>query len=224
MNKTIHQMQKVKTVKRIAFLMLILLTVASCQKDEQNDDTKILELALKESQNQSNKMIFLDPIGKSKTTLYFFNLRKKKNRTFTIEYQDSISPNDTLTPRKGKAVYRDLEITQNSYLTWGKGVDKKTEDFLKDSFNYKDERIIDWILPKTLNNISLKKKDFEKGKKIRVSAPVYNLDKNKAVLFTYEQSHKSTATQKIYFIEKNKGVWNIIYTEKLNWFLDLKIE
>ncbi|MBC8754238.1 hypothetical protein H2O64_06110 [Kordia sp. YSTF-M3] len=217
-------MQKVMTVKIVSFLVLILLITISCQKDTQNDDIKILEIVLQEKQNQSNKAVFLDPIGKSNTTLDFFNLRKKKNRTFTIEYQDSISPNDTLTQRKGKTVYKDLEITQNNYIAWGKGVDKKTEGFLKDSFNYKDERTINWTLPKTLNNILLKKEGSEKGKKIRVSAPIYNLDKNKAVLFTFEQSYKSTVVQSIYFVKKNNAVWDIIYTESQVMFLDLKIE
>ena len=93
-------MQKVKTVKRISFLVMIALALISCQQEQQNDDQQLLELVL-QKQNQLNS-IYLNPKGDSKKINDFFRLRQRKQRTFTIEYQDSISPTDTLTPRKGK--------------------------------------------------------------------------------------------------------------------------
>jgi len=216
-------MQKVRIVKQISFLVMIAFTLISCQQEQLSDDQQLLELVLKEKQNQSNS-IYLNQKGDSKRVTDFFRLRQRKQRTFTIEYKDSISPIDTLTPRKGKIVYKNRKVKSNNYITWGKGIDKKTEDFLKDSFDYKQERIINWTLPKTLKNVSIEKKGSENYKKIRVSAPVYNLNKSKAILFTIEQSNKNTAVQSIYFVKKYNDVWNIIYQEELDWFLDLKIE
>lgn len=227
MNKTIHLMQKVKTVKRIAFFMLILLTVVSCQKEQQSDDQQLLELVLQEKQNQSNRSIYLNPIGENKTVRDFFRFRNTENTTFRFANHDNSKTkmvDDSIYVKYDTIIYEKKKITHNDYLMNGKGVDKELETFLKDSFNYKQERVVTWLKPVSINNISLNQDNSNKENVITISTPVYNLDKNKAIIKTFYRSSRNTAQHSIHFIEKNKDSWTIIYSEKGDMFLDLKIE
>ena len=227
MNKTTLQMQKVMTVKIVSLFVLTLLGAMSCQKDQISNDTQLLELVLKQKENQSKDSIFLNPIGDSRAILGFFRSRNNANEVFrfaNFENSKKEITNDSLFIKYDTIIYEKKKIVNNNYLMNGKGIDEKVEVFLKDSFDYKKERVVNWVVPKSLKHISLKTKGSENVEMIRVSAPVYNLDKNKAVLFTFEQSYKSTAVQSIYFVKKNNAVWNIIYTESQVMFLDLKID
>lgn len=218
-------MQKGKTVKRIGFLFIMLITFISCEKEQQNDDQILLELILKQTEKQFSEAIYLYPEGNSKYINDFFRLRNKKERVFTFaqEGNDSIAELDTLSTKKRMPIYSYREITSNEYLMNGKGIDEKVEFFLKDSFNYQKERIVKWAVPESIDAALFKKQDDE-NYSISVAAPVYNLNKDKAIITVFHRSSKNTAQRSIYFIKKSNNSWNIIYSEKSDMFIDLKIE
>lgn len=216
-------MQKVKTVKQITFLVLILLTLVSCQKEQQYDDQQILELVLQKKQHQFNKPIYLNPIGENKTVKDFFRSRSNENTTFRFAMHDNSKTkmvDDSLFVKYDTIIYEKQKITHNDYLMNGKGIDEELETFLKDSFNYKQERITQWSVPKSIKNISLQQDDANNVNVMTISTPIYNLDNNKAIIKTFYRSSKNTAQHSIHFIEKDKDSWKVIYSEKGDMFLD----
>ncbi|QHI35166.1 hypothetical protein IMCC3317_05120 [Kordia antarctica] len=219
-------MQKVKIVKRISFFVLILLITISCENNKQSDDQQLLELVLKQKQSQFSKPIYLNPNGDNNSLKDFFRFRNSENETFrfaNLKDSNTEIANDSLYIKYDTIIYEKQKIISNNYIMNGKGIDENVETFLKDSFNYKKERIVKWVVPKSLKNIVNKNKDT-KDYLIKVSAPIYNLDKNKAILMTFHRSSKNMAQQNIYFIERKTENWNIIYSEESDMFLDLRIE
>ncbi|AXG70571.1 hypothetical protein KORDIASMS9_02811 [Kordia sp. SMS9] len=205
---------------------MIVFAFISCQQEQQNDDQQLLELVLQSKQNQFIKPIYLKPKGDKISIQEFFRLRNKNNKTFRFAHKSDLKKeiiNDSLYVKYDTIIYEKKKIKSNQYLIYGKGVDEKFETFLKDSFNYKQSRIVKWVIPKSLDEKLLKNKD-DNDYAINVSAPVYNLDKNKAIIKTFYRSSRNTAQHSIYFIEKNDDIWSIIYSEKGDMFLDLKIK
>ena len=167
-----------------------------------NDNNYSIEDSLVFSKETTNKSIteFFRFRNTENVVLKMKNFKKGKPATKT----------DSATMPKGNIISVKEPITRNKYITDDKGIDKKAEAFLKDSFNYKPVDTIKWSLSKKWKNTFVEKNKY--GTTLRVSKPVYNLDKNKAIMHLFESS-KGWRNITLYFLSKENEKWKIIYKE-----------
>ena len=202
----------------IVRLMGILLIVmfCSCEKNEKDNDTKILNLVLRENNISKNDSLVFEKRVSNKKSINFFKFRNSKNTAFQLIFRDSVKPkfNDSTYYEIDTVVQFEQSIKSNNYLMKGKGINNDAERFLKDSFDYGKERILNWTLTDYYNNIFISKNKY-KFSHLMISAPIYNLGENKAILFK-TISNKGGYESIIYFMKKNNDDWEIIYQEPNN--------
>ncbi|WP_040279720.1 hypothetical protein [Psychroserpens damuponensis] len=145
----------------------------------------------------------------NKDAISFFKNRNTKERTFKHANKDGskLKIDDSLFYKFDTIIKSPRQVKNNNYLIRGKGIDLKVERFLKDSFNYKLDSIF-WKIDMSKFRLSTKRMENQ----ITISKPVYNLDKNKAIIFRTINSNNSL-DKKIYFLRKKDEGWKVIYTE-----------
>ncbi|MGY0392307.1 hypothetical protein ACW5R3_07120 [Bizionia sp. KMM 8389] len=205
------------TVK-ITISLLILILFNSCQQIE--DDEKILNIILKESNYTINDSIYFDTIANDKKVFSFFKHRNNKNIVFKHIYKNNIKPkpNDSSFYEIDSVVKFEQPLKGNNYIMTGKGKNKIVEKFLKDSFNYQNIETKTWNINKNIEKSFTQKKN-KKIKHLTISKPVYNLAKNKAIIYKSLGGQKYLETI-IYFLSKEEQKWEITYTETTHSFLD----
>lgn len=217
MNK-ITQVTHKEMIVKIIISLLILLFFNSCQQLE--DDEKILNIILKESNYSINDSVYFDTITNNKKVFSFFKHRNTKNIVFKHIYKNNIKPksNDSSFYEIDSVVIFEQPIKGNNYIMTGKGTNKIVEKFLKDSFNYQNVETKTWHISKNLKT-SFTQLKSKKIKHLTISKPVYNLAKNKAIIYKSLGGQKYLETI-IYFLSKEEQKWKITYTETTNSFLD----
>lgn len=182
------------------------------------NDEKLLNTVIMESKYTLQDSIFFIPDTDNKSVINFFKKRNTKDVGFKYIYKEGYSdtPADSSYREVESVVYVNIPVKGNSYVKRGKGIDEVTELFLKDSFNYKQEALKKWNLNKDLKKKFLIEKT-ENSKFIIVSKPVYNLDKNKAILYKYIGVSGYYETT-IYFLKKQNRKWTAVYKETTHSF------
>jgi hypothetical protein len=186
--------------------ILIIFCFSSC-KEIKNDDIHLAELILNDYDNTD--LITIRNQSNNKDVISFFNNRNTKEETFKHANKDGskLKIDDSLFYKFDTIIKSTRQVKNNNYLIRGKGIDLKVERFLKDSFNYKLDSIF-WKIDMSKFSLSTKKME----KQITISKPVYNLDKNKAIVFRTINS-KNWVDKKIFFLRKKDEGWKVIYTE-----------
>ena len=175
-------------------------------------------IVIKDSKYTIQDSIFFIPDADNKSVIDFFRYRNTKNVGFKYIYKEGYSdtPADSSYREVESVVYVDIPVRGNRYIHSGKGIDKVNELFLKDSFNYKHEVLKKWNLNKDFKKRFLTEK-AENSKFLIVSKPVYNLDKNKAILYKYIGVSGYYETT-IYFLKKQNRKWTAVYKETTHSF------
>lgn len=202
-------------IARIIISILICFCCFSCNKID--EDEKILNVIIEKTNYSINDSIYFHTEGTNKQVINFFRYRFTKNTALKHilkeDYNNKIPD----------SIYREIDsvievelppIKGNSYILLGKGISKITENFLKDSFNYQEVEIKKWDLDKKLQKLFIQKKT-QNTSNMTISKPVYNLEKNKAIIYKAIDS-KNT----LYFLCKKEHKWEIIYQESIFYIVD----
>ncbi|MEO1032606.1 MAG: hypothetical protein AAFX55_14435 [Bacteroidota bacterium] len=200
------------TVKRF-ILYFLFISCLNCCKQDTNDDCVLLEIVLNDGNyTVKDSLIFKEEVT-NKSINNFFKQRKTENIVLTAKSFKKGKPatkTDSAAMPKRRIISVKEPVTRNDYIMIGKGIDKKAEAFLKDSFNYKSIDSLKWVLNDKWENIFVvENKD---GATLNISKPVYNLDKNKAIVYTSVLS-PGWWDRTLYFLSKENGKWIIIYKE-----------
>ncbi len=204
-------MHKEMIVKKIVIGILFILCLSTCTHNT-SDDYSLLEFVLNESNyTKQDSLIFKEKVT-NKRIINFFRFRSIEKVTFkpALKSGKKIDYSDSTYIKADTIIYTKHPVTRNKYITDGKGIDKEAEVFLKDSFNYKPVDSIKWSLSEKWENTFVEKNKY--GTTLRVSKPVYNLDKNKAIMHLFESS-KGWRNVTLYFLSKENGKWIIVYKE-----------
>lgn len=86
----------------------------------------------------------------------------------------------------------------------GKGTNKIVEKFLKDSFDYQDIEIKKWNINKKLRQNFIQKKT-KNTINLNISKPVYNLTKDKAIIYKISGRKKHLETTLYFLSKKNRN-------------------
>lgn len=209
-----NQMRKEMIVKKFLFLV-VLLVLISCSK-KISEDIELLNLVLSESSYKLDDSIHLIKESDNSKIILFFKLRniQESGLSFFKKINDSNQLGDSLVKPFDSVVSKPLKIKSNQYLIRGKGINEKTEVFLKDSFNYAQSNII-WNFHKTSYNVAPIEDSVSNFSRLKISKPVYNLNNNKAIIFKTLMLKKGKQKNTIYFLEKTKNKWHILYNETL---------
>lgn len=208
MNKIIRLMHKEITAK--LFLVIIsVFTIFSCKK--KSDDEKILSSILSESNFSESDSLFFNLETNNKRIIEFFRYRNTKNTVFRYAYKEDKETNlsDSVYYKIDSVISYETPIIRNYYVKMGKGVNKLAETFLKDSFNYTKEVTKKWALEA---NHKIVFTNYDTNKKLDISVPVYNLKKDKAIV--YETIHEGQfVISKIYLLKKTESKWETVFKE-----------
>lgn len=198
---------------RLLILLLLVVTLYSCKTEVVNDDKVLLNFILKERNYLKKDSVYIQNISDNKRIKKFFRIRNikeefhgfsKKNREIIIEKDSSFVQLDTI-------IYK--PIARDDYLNNGKGINKKAEFFLKDTFNYGFSSF-KWNFKKTMYNVNPEDTTIIKSN-LRVSKPVFNGSKTKAIIYTRETLNYYI--EYIYLLEKIDNKWEIVFKQSNNF-------
>lgn len=201
---------------KINFIISILLILTSCSKKDQ--DNVLLEVILNDYTLEKNDSFYLNIDATNQRVIRFFESRNKDLTTFSYGNKDGteIKYNDSLFIEYDTIIKNPYLIKEDNYIKFGKGINEIAETFLKDSFNYKS-RSNKW-------NIEEYKfySNSKNGIRVDVSSPVYNLDKDKAIIFQNNTFGKKK-TILFYLIQKIDDQWVIVFKQKNEYFGNSKL-
>ena len=202
-------------VKRYSIFLIIFLGLISCTFDANDSDNEILKFILKHENFKKEDSLYFQEKMTNKRVISFFNDRNREYEGFKPYSANSniINYKDSTNLKIDSIVYKKLPIINNNYIFLGKGIDKKAELFLKDSFNYNYVDNIIWKLNKKEKNKFLEKRD--NVSLIKISKPVYNLDYDKAITFV-NILHEGISDRRLFFLEKKNNNWHLVYKENRN--------
>ncbi len=192
------------------FLVIIsVFTIFSCKK--KSDDEKILSSILSESNFSESDSLFFNLETNNKRIIEFFRYRNTKNTVFSYAYKRDEETNlsDSTYYKIDSVISNKKPIIKDYYIKTGKGVNKLAETFLKDSFNYSNEVAKKWVLEK---NHKIVFTNYDANKKLDISVPVYNLKKDKAIVYETIREDKFVIS-KIYLLKKTELKWETVFKE-----------
>ncbi|RNC85125.1 MAG: hypothetical protein ED556_11200 [Winogradskyella sp.] len=197
----------------LGFFLIYILFALSCVEKTHIDDYKILEFVLNENNFKIEDSIFFINNASNKRVIDFFGDRNKE--FFVIQpiakNQIDVKTNDSVIDFNRKLIQNISEIKTDNYIIMGKGINKDAEEFLKDTFNYKIIDSITWNLNGSHKNNFLSEREIAQ-KSFSISKPLYNLDKNKSIVFT-KKSTISWRDRTLYFLKKIDDKWILVYKE-----------
>lgn len=169
-------------IVRLTIALLACFCCFSCNKI--GADEQLLNIIIKESNFSIKDSIFFDKKSTNKKAVTFFERRKSKNMAFKHIYKEEYNNkiHDSVYREIDSVLHIELPIKRNNYIMNGKGISEIAEIFLKDSFNYKDVAIKNWNLNNNMETVFVKEK-IQHGRSINISKPVYNLTKDKAIVY-----------------------------------------
>ena len=202
-------MRKEMTVKLFTVIILTLFFY-SCEK--KNVDKKILDSILYQSSFSKSDSLFFNLESDNKKTITFFRYRNSKNIVYKSNtdknYKKSIQ-NDSVYFDTSPLLPFEKPITRDAYIKMGKGINEVAETFLKDSFYYGNVIIKNWDLDNKQQAVF---KSFFKKKELDISPPVYNLKKDKAIVYK-RISEGRFVINTIYLLRKNDSKWETVFKE-----------
>ena len=223
MNKITLLMLKVITARS---LIMVFMCVGFFSYKTLKNDKKLLTVIIDQGNYTQKDSVFFNKKGANNSIINFFRYRNTKNSTmnyyFKERHNQKINYNDSIYREIDSVAYVEQPTLRNNYITLGKGTSLETEEFLKDSFDYKKIQIKKWNSNKKTKSYFVKKKT-KHTLNLTISKPVYNLSKNKAIIYTSIRK-KSSLEETIYFLIKKEEKWTIIYKENTHYFLTLKGE
>ena len=196
----------------ILYFLLITFCLNSC-KYNTNDDYALLEFVLNDSNYTVNDSLIFNDRATNKSIITFFKRRNRENIVLVAKDFEKEKPetktDSTIMPKRNIISVKE-PITRNKYITDGKGINEKAEAFLRDSFNYKSIDSLKWSLNDKWKNTFVEKNKY--GTTLNISKPVYNLNKDKAIVYTSAFS-PGWSNRTLYFFGKENDKWKIIYKE-----------
>jgi hypothetical protein len=200
----------------IARILVLFLTLSMVSCDKTNDNQILFDLIVNESHFTEDDSIKFNRFASNNEVIEFFRLRNTKNIVFKQIIADSVKPliqSDSTYHKIDSIAYYEKKVKGNYYLTKGKGINNDVELFLKDSFNYKFSDSIYWKIPEKFNNSILH--NTEENKSLSISKPVYNLERDKAIVL--KRIHSNRFEHKtIYFFKKINNEWFKVYSQSNN--------
>lgn len=178
------------------------------------EDIELLNLVLNESNYKAHDSIYLINESDNSRIIQFFKLRNTQESALSFFKKTNKNHRlvDSLAAPFDSVVSKPIKIKSNQYLVRGKGINEETEVFLKDSFNYGQSNI-KWGVHKTSYNVFPVEDSISNFPKLKISKPVYNLNHSKAIIFKTLLLKTGKQKNSIYFLEKSKSKWQIIYKE-----------
>lgn len=212
MNKITQIMHKEMIVK-IVMGFVLFISLFSCRSKE--NDEMILELILIESEISFKDSLSFNKVVSNRAVIKFFKSRNSNDRFFRYTYNESnkLKAKDSSFYEVDSLEFFTQPINNNSYIRTGKGIDERVEEFLKDSFNYKEVEFKKWNISKGLKTNFIKD-SINIKKVLTISKPVLNLNKRKAIVFKTIVSDVWVETT-VYFLMKENDDWVVFYKETL---------
>lgn len=208
MNKTTLVKQKEMIVKlTIVFLLSTIVTYS------QSDNDLLLEKIINEYVNDGNiikkecnndKVLYLLEKRKDKYYTLYGSSKKDQRKYKKMKRKKQLNDSAIYITSFTKIAKR-IKKSDNNYLEYGQGNIKKAENFLDDKFILRKKRGV-WENKKYKSIISSVNSNF------RVSHPVYNLDKTKAIIVLDYLKEKTSVEELLFFIKKN-GKWEKVFSQ-----------
>lgn len=213
-------------IKKIFYTLFVITSLLFLIKKD--NDVQILHVILKDSNYQKNDSMFLSNYSDKTLGIQFFHNRNIVNRTARFANKNKNVKRtkqeiDSLWFKHDTIIYTVVPVKKNEYIRRGKGINKKVELFLKDSFNLK-KKSITWNIKEPLYNVFLEK-NFKNKNQLVISKPIYNFERNKAIVIKKRIFSGNIYDETIYFIENTTDNWKIIFQQsKRNRFVGRRLE